>query len=173
MNSKEIAIGAVAALAGIVFGGIFVAGLVGGNQSDQTFGGTRFPGGISGDSTSPSPGEVRGTTLTSTGAATLNSATITNQLTAAGDIVADTLDLVVDVSANAVGFGTSTPNQLVQFAEAPVGDGTVASTTIEIGAATTTSRGQINWRQTDGGISCVYVNAAGTGLVAQDGACTE
>lgn len=35
--------------------------------------GTRFPHGISADSTSPSSGEVRGTTLTATGAATIGS----------------------------------------------------------------------------------------------------
>ena len=49
--------------------------LVGGNQSVPTgdFGasGSRFPSGISADSTSPSAGEVRGTTLTITGATSL------------------------------------------------------------------------------------------------------
>ncbi|MFA5772858.1 MAG: hypothetical protein WC974_09035 [Thermoplasmata archaeon] len=48
--------------------------LVGGNQSGN-LGGTRFPSGISVDSTSPSAGEVRGTTLTITGAQTLTGAT--------------------------------------------------------------------------------------------------
>ncbi len=49
--------------------------LVGGNQSGL-FGatGTRFPYGISADSTSPSAGEVRGSTLTITGAQTLTGA---------------------------------------------------------------------------------------------------
>lgn len=62
----------------IVAVGILV--LVGGNQSGVGAG-TRFPSGLSADGTSPSSGEVRGTTLTSTGAATLNSAVITNGAT--------------------------------------------------------------------------------------------
>lgn len=45
--------------------------LVGGNQSEQAgelgASGTRFPNGISADSTSPSAGQVRGTTFTATG----------------------------------------------------------------------------------------------------------
>jgi hypothetical protein len=43
-------------------------------SDDISFGasGTRFPNGISADSTSPSAGEVRGTTLTMTGAATIS-----------------------------------------------------------------------------------------------------
>lgn len=49
--------------------------LVGGNQSvpqvEENLAGTRFPSGISADSTSPSTGEVRGTTLTVTGAASI------------------------------------------------------------------------------------------------------
>lgn len=61
---------ATAALTAIVV--VVVAGLVGGNQSG-TLGasGTRFPNGISADTTSPTAGQVRGTTLTITGAQTL------------------------------------------------------------------------------------------------------
>ena len=111
---------------------------------------------------------------TLSGSNTLSGATtISGASTFSADVTVDTKDFVVDVSADEVGIGTSTPSQVLHVAEAPSGDGTTASTTIELGAATTTSVGQINWRQTDGGISCVYVNAAGTGLVAQDGACTE
>lgn len=54
--------------------------LVGGNQS-AGFGGTRTQNGLSADSTSPIAGEVRGTTLTSTGLATLSSVTVTGTLT--------------------------------------------------------------------------------------------
>lgn len=42
------------------------------NQPDPT-GGTRFPNGLSADGTTPSAGQVRGTTLLSTGAVTLQS----------------------------------------------------------------------------------------------------
>ena len=55
----------------VLIGFILVFMLVGGNDP---LGGTRFPSGISADSTSPSAGQVRGTTLTSTGAATLSGA---------------------------------------------------------------------------------------------------
>ena len=48
---------------------VVVAGLVG-SQSANPLGGSRFPNGISADSTNPSAGQVRGTTLTITGAAT-------------------------------------------------------------------------------------------------------
>lgn len=59
--------------------------LVGGNQSVSLgASGTRFPNGLSADSTSPVAGEVRGTTLTSTGAATLASASITGDATLSG-----------------------------------------------------------------------------------------
>ena len=66
-NKTNIAI-ALAVIA-IVLGGL---ALVGGNSS-QPLGatGTRFPNGISTDSTSPTSGQVRGTTLTVTGASTL------------------------------------------------------------------------------------------------------
>lgn len=53
----------------IVAVGILV--LVGSNQSEV--GGTRFPNGLSADGTSPTAGQVRGTTLLSTGAATFSS----------------------------------------------------------------------------------------------------
>lgn len=47
--------------------------LVGGNTTNQLGGGTRFVNGLSTDSTSPSAGEVRTSTLTVTGATTLSS----------------------------------------------------------------------------------------------------
>lgn len=54
-----------------LIGAVLLLVLVGGNQS-AGFGatGTRFPNGLSADSTSPSAGEVRGTTFTVTGAST-------------------------------------------------------------------------------------------------------
>lgn len=58
--------------------GVAVLVLVGNQSAEplvQLGGGTRFPSGISADSTSPSSGEVRGTTLTITGATTLTGET--------------------------------------------------------------------------------------------------
>lgn len=54
---------------------VSASGLVGGNTNQFGASGTRFPNGISADSTSPSAGQVRGSTLTITGAATLNGTT--------------------------------------------------------------------------------------------------
>lgn len=70
MNIKNISIGIIA----IVLS--FLVGMAVGGKSSQSFdlgaSGTRFPNGISADSTSPSAGEIRGTTLaiTSTSAFT-------------------------------------------------------------------------------------------------------
>ena len=53
---------------------VLILSLVGGNQSVEQFGqtGTRFPNGVSADSTSPTAGQLRGTTMTITGATTLS-----------------------------------------------------------------------------------------------------
>jgi hypothetical protein len=63
-----------------------VVGLVGGNTNRPVeFGasGTRFPNGISADTTSPIAGQVRGTTLTTTGASTFGgTVTVTTSNTA-------------------------------------------------------------------------------------------
>ena len=69
--------------------------LVVGNQSDYLGSGTRFPSGLSADNTSPSAGEVRGTTLTITGAQTLTGAsTLSSTLgVAATTTLADGLKL--------------------------------------------------------------------------------
>lgn len=60
--------------------------LSGGNSFGAS--GTRFPNGISADSTSPSAGEVRGTTLTTTGAATISGETDLEGLTQGGNTLA-------------------------------------------------------------------------------------
>jgi len=68
---KTMIIGAIAIIALIMS----MVGVGGNNQSTSTLwaSGSRFPHGISADSTSPSSGQVRGTTLTATGAATIGS----------------------------------------------------------------------------------------------------
>ena len=68
--------------------------------------GTRFPHGISADSTSPSTGEVRGATLTTTGAATI------------GGIVDNTQGFAGDVFASSTGLvnaGTLTESDLLAY----------------------------------------------------------
>lgn len=75
MNKKNIIIGGLTVI--VFFAGFFVGKLVGNNQpvnNQPVLGsGTRFINGLSTDSTSPSAGEVRTTTLTVTGASALSS----------------------------------------------------------------------------------------------------
>jgi hypothetical protein len=73
--------------------------LVGGNQSVPTgeFGasGSRFPNGISADTTSPSAGEVRGSTLTITGSSNLNGL---DTKVSAGSLVGNTTTTVLSLA---------------------------------------------------------------------------
>lgn len=66
-NKTNIAI--ILAVIAIVIGSL---AMVGGNSSQPLGAGTRFPNGISTDATSPTSGQIRGTTLTLTGASTLS-----------------------------------------------------------------------------------------------------
>lgn len=69
---------------------VLILVLVGGNNQSDSFGGTRFPNGISADNTSPIAGEVRGTTLTITGAATFQGAVaLSSTLDVAGATIVD------------------------------------------------------------------------------------
>lgn len=73
----------------LVIAGLSFMGLVGGN--DQLGSGTRFPNGISADSTSPVAGEVRGTTATITGVSTLSGGTsgpVRSEVVTADDTIA-------------------------------------------------------------------------------------
>ena len=89
--------------------------LVGGNQSASAgASGTRFPNGISADSTSPSAGQVRGTTLTTTGVATLASATVTGTLTQSTTNAATTTAALGCVQTTAT--STLTPIRLLYTA---------------------------------------------------------
>ncbi len=64
---------------------IFVSGLVGIQSVSFGASGTRFPNGISADSTSPSAGQVRGTTLTITSTANVSGvATLSGGTTLSG-----------------------------------------------------------------------------------------
>ncbi len=106
--------------------------LVGGNQS-ASFGasGTRMPNGISADTTSPIAGQVRGTTLTSTGLATLASATVTGTLTQSTTNAATTSAALGCIQTTAT--STATPIRFLI--------GTSGATTTVSG----TSQGVITW----------------------------
>ena len=72
--------------------------LVGGNQSAELGGGSRFPNGLSADSTAPSAGQVRGTTLTITGSATAGTSTV-ESLTTGGFVVSSSTPSATTVIA--------------------------------------------------------------------------
>jgi len=90
---KYISIVVAAVVSGLI-AGFIVAAVVGGNQPQSVRTGTRYPNGLSTDSTSPSSGQVRTTTLTVTGASTLSGtlsvagAATLDELTQGGSILA-------------------------------------------------------------------------------------
>jgi len=100
------------ALAAAIVGGLMVltfGGLVGNNQADEGVGGTRFPSGLSADGTSPSTGEVRGTTLTTTGAATIGGAlAVTGAVTNLATVETLTADDTITASQSGTLFLTAT-----------------------------------------------------------------
>lgn len=92
MDIKDIVKGIVLIAISVSLSLVLVGGDNQPDEDDSDFGrGTRFPNGISADSTSPSgPGNVRGATLTMTGASTL-----TGDVTASGDVTVGGGDLNV------------------------------------------------------------------------------
>lgn len=112
----------------IVAVGILV--LVGSNQSGVGAG-TRFPSGLSVDGTSPSSGEVRSTTLTTTGAATLSSVTLSSTLAVTATTTLAS-GLILSEAAACVNFNaTSTA--------------TAGSLTFVTTGATSTHAGTVYW----------------------------
>ena len=96
------------------FVGAFMAlgtiGLVGFNNQSNPLGftGTRFPSGISADSTSPSAGEVRGTSLTITAASTFTGTTTITQ-SVDGLVVGGTISTAATGTARTVYTNTTGP----------------------------------------------------------------
>lgn len=118
----------------VVVVALFVFGLVSDNQS-QLGSGTRFPNGISADSTSPSAGQIRGTTLTITGSQTFS-----------GNATFDSTTLFVDSTNNRVGIGTTTPLTDLQVEAA-----NATSTLYVLNSSTTAATGgRIILEDTDG-----------------------
>ena len=79
------------------------------NSANLGASGTRFPNGISADSTSPSAGQVRGTTLTTTGASTLGgTVTVTTSNTATSSLIAGCMQMYATSTATSVRLVLST-----------------------------------------------------------------
>jgi len=106
MSNKSLTVGLIA-VAIIAVGGYFFPLA----QSLLGASGTRFPNGVSADSTSPSAGQLRGTTLTTTGAATLASATVTGTLVQSTSDTATTSARVGCIQTTAT--STATPVRIV------------------------------------------------------------
>jgi len=85
--------------------------------------GTRYPNGLSADSTSPAVGQVRGATFTSTGLATLASAVVTGSFTQSTTNAATTTAALGCIQTTAT--STATPIRFV------IGNTQAASTTYQ------------------------------------------
>jgi hypothetical protein len=149
------------ALAAAIVGGLMVlmfGGLVG-NQSDDGIGGTRFPSGLSADSTSPSTGEVRGTTLTVTGAATISGA-ITG-LVGAETVTAD--DTIATAQCGST-FFLSTTGATSTLPAATAG----CEFRFQVGAAFATNDYRIDSAEGDNIFGTLSVNNADVACSAED-----
>lgn len=91
--------------------------------------GTRFPNGVSADSTSPIAGEVRGTTLTLTGAATVSGALDVARSTQGGTILA--------TSSTDIATGVLTEAQLISNVSIDLTLSTEATHTLTLPATST------------------------------------
>lgn len=133
-----LVIGAVVMTVLVMGATLLMFGMVGGNQSEPNLGaGTRFPSGISADTTSPNAGQVRGTTQTITGASTLSGAVTVG--TTLGVTGATTLSSTLSAAA------TSTFVGIESYLE----------------NATTTSTGVVTYAVTDSG-KTIYIPGTGS-----------
>ena len=103
--------------------------------------GTRFPNGISADSTSPSVGQIRGTTLTITGASTLTATTtVTSDYWSVGGIDYASVQQSFTAATTTMcsienPFGAATTTILSYIAQITVGTSTAAN--IDVATSTT------------------------------------
>ena len=110
---------------------LFILVLVGGNNQSSTLGGgTRFPNGLSADSTSPVAGELRGADLTLTDDAVIagGSLTVTTTNAATSTTAVGCIQTVATSTATAIRLIIGTPN-------------TAASSS----ASTAINAGFVNW----------------------------
>jgi len=161
---------------------VLILVLVVGKQSDLGATGTRFPNGISADSTSPSPGEVRGTTLTITATSSVNQSV--DGMVVGGTISTAATGTVVTVYTNSTGpkvcdastgylfvnnNGSFAPSLIWSLGTSTtavastnlIASSTVATTTDFYGAnlATCQSTNALTW--TNGRFGCVAVTTSG------------
>lgn len=130
-TEKYLGIGVLIAIV-IAIGGYSYPGAVP-SVIQQLGAGTRYPNGLSTDSTAPSSGEIRGTTLTITGAQTLTGATtLSSTLTVAG---------LTTLNAGSVGsysLATTTSATTYTLTAADIGNYDTIRQTLSGGTATFT-----------------------------------
>lgn len=131
MDKKYLSV-ALVAIVIIAIGGYFYPGAVP-SVIQQLGAGTRYPNGLSTDSTAPSSGQIRGTTLTITGAQTLTGATtLSSTLTVAG---------LATLNAGSVGsysLATTSSGTTYTLTAADIGNYDTIRQTLTGGAATFT-----------------------------------
>lgn len=115
------------------------AGLVGGNQSNQ-LGGSSDSGW---NATGSGDFQVDGTTVIDTNG-NVDAPITSTTGTFSGDVAVDTADFVVDVSANAIGVGTTTPLDLGHF------ENSSATSTVVISSGGSAVGGRIILEDHDG-----------------------
>lgn len=144
---KMTIVGAIAIIALIVS----MVGF-GGNDQSSPLGGSRFPSGISADSTSPSSGQVRGTTFTSTGAATLASASVTGTLGVTGQLTSSGVFSVAS-STPASNYGV-----VMETATTTIASTAATSTILYLQSYTSGAGGQVILEDSDGaGCSAISI----------------
>lgn len=94
--------------------------------------------------------------------ATSTNATTTNSLSVGSNAFTVT-------SASKVGVGTSSPSSIFQVSNAPLGNGTAATTTVEFGSATSTARTCFNVSNASGSSISFYF--VGTSMVVENSRC--
>jgi hypothetical protein len=156
---------------------------VAGNSNQLNIGNVLYGTGVYGTNISSSYPTANGNigigTTTPWGKLTLNlNSADTNLnafLIASSTATATTTLFSIDNVGNAyhagnVGIGTTTTRVSLSVVQAPIGDGTIATTTIQIGnISTTTSKSSIQMNNTAGAAECLYI--VGTTITVTAGTC--
>lgn len=150
-NSKSVWVGLIVVVLIAIGGFLYLNNKIQVAESDgYGASGTRFPNGLSADTTSPTTGQVRGTTLTTT-----------------AGIVVDTTTLVVNSTNNNAGIGTSSPTTQGDL----VIDGSATTTMVISSSGVSGAGGCIQIDNGNSTTTRAYINAARSAWVVEAGVC--
>lgn len=133
--------------------------------------GTRFPSGISADSTSPTSGQIRGTTFTATGAMTVGSTLDVTGAVTMGSTASTTGDLYV--SGGTIDITTTTATSTAGLFVRTVPADTSTSTISGGNAEGDVTAGCIELVTSAGAYVRTYVAGGTTALVTEAGRCQD